>query len=481
MLKQIKFISVLVLSPLLLTASCKPKSQLNQNNPVGQANHDQLKPLPDWLKTKPMMRGYYVGVGQARILPGSQDHVKSARQIALKDLASEIQVQVSATSILGRMENDSRLRENFMSEIRLKTDLLIEDFELFDQYEDGSRYAVLYRIDRDAYWAKKKAKKDNAIQRTWQSILDGRDAWSEGDIRNALNRYLEGLMTLEPFFDETLLFDSPTGSLDISSLLMSEISTMLTSLRLEMSPEQLVLNAGLSNNDLRVQAKVTVRGKNESRIPAVHIPIRWFTEFYTREQGSRVEPLRNVSNTTDGDGLAYGSPPSLSAAESAFISVSISPSDWVMQGVDLPSFIKNYLKTFSRSAKIGIAYKKPDINFKATELHLGKTASVPQLSAMVRQYLEQNGYRITSNPLPSDLDLTLIADTESGGSQGGIFIAYARVELNVTRRSDGKILYSGLLDRLKGADLSFESASRKCFTVNRSEIIALIDSFLRGE
>ena len=90
---------------------------------AGKTDSPTLQRLPSWVTSKPMMPGYYVGVGTSRIRPGNQDHIRAAREIALKDLAGEIKVNISSSSILARFESNYRMQEHYMSEIRAKTNL----------------------------------------------------------------------------------------------------------------------------------------------------------------------------------------------------------------------------------------------------------------------------------------------------------------------------------------------------------------------
>jgi len=473
--------SILACSFLFSSVACTGKkkreaqTQINVGNPQSPA----LSKLPAWVRTKPQMRGYYVGVGQARILPGNNDHVQAARQIALKDLASEIQVNIASTSILARMETDSRFRESYMSEIRAKTELELENFEVYDTFEGDQIYAIMYRLDRDAYWARIRARREQALTRAWQAVLDGREAWNNGDAPNALARYVSGMMELEPFFDQELRFMSPEGSVDMGALLMGEISTMLSSLRLDMNPERMELMAGQSTTNNPIEVTASVRTRSGERIAAHSLPLRWISSASTRSGASATRPIAG-DRTTNARGSASANPPAVSPEESLNLSAMASPAEWLNE-TNLPSFIQTYLNGFTRNAQCRITFRKPVIHLNALELILGNPAGFMSVTTTVQQYLEQHGFRIVRNPEDADILFEVIAETEKGAAQGGIFIAFGRVQLTARRVADQQVIYNAILERLKGADLSFEAAARRAFTSNREEIQKALDGFLLGE
>jgi hypothetical protein len=471
----------LILSLLSVNLACSGKQKKQQQNHtvIGNSQSQTLSKLPSWVRTKPQMRGFYVGVGQARILPGSNDHVQAARQIALKDLASEIQVNIASTSILARMETDFRFRESYMSEIRAKTELELENFEVYDTFENEQIYAIMYRLDRDAYWARIRARRDQALSRAWQAVLDGRDAWNNGDVPNALSRYVSGMMELEPFFDQELQFMSPEGSVDMSALLMGEISTMLSSLRLDMAPERMELMAGQSTTNSPVEITATIRTRNGERIPAHSLPLRWISSANTRSGASATRPISGDRNTNS-RGIASANPPTVSPEESLLLSALAEPASW-MEKTEIPAFIQTYLNGFTRNAQCRITFRKPIIHLNALELILGNPAAFMSVTTTVQQYLEQHGFRIVRNPEEADILFEVIAETEKGTSQGGIFIAFGRVQLTARRVADQQVIFNALLERLKGADLSFEAAARRAFTSNREEIQKEMDRFLLGD
>ena len=76
---------------LCLISACSPK--------VHPPDADALK--PSWLKGEPYREGYYTGIGHS-LKDGTNNYIQAAKKSALEDLASQIRVNVSSTSVVSR-------------------------------------------------------------------------------------------------------------------------------------------------------------------------------------------------------------------------------------------------------------------------------------------------------------------------------------------------------------------------------------------
>ena len=71
---------------------------------------------PDWVKQHPVSGLSYIGIGMAEISEG--DYQQKAKQNALSDLVSEIQVVIAANSLLNTLEDDGNVKQTFAESIR---------------------------------------------------------------------------------------------------------------------------------------------------------------------------------------------------------------------------------------------------------------------------------------------------------------------------------------------------------------------------
>ena len=161
--------------------------------------------LPSWVKSRPMDGGHYYGVGSAIIIPGSSAHFDEARNQALNQIAGEIQTKIESKSLLTRFESDTRLRENYFSEIKAKVNLQIEAYEKVDDATSGSRYYVLYRLNRAEYWRKIEEARMAAIQRAASLVKHGEELLNQGLLLPGMESLFRALKLLEPYADKQMM------------------------------------------------------------------------------------------------------------------------------------------------------------------------------------------------------------------------------------------------------------------------------------
>ena len=51
---------------------------------------------PGWVKKRPNIKGYYIGIGIAEKTKGYKDYLRQAKNNALNELASEITINISS-------------------------------------------------------------------------------------------------------------------------------------------------------------------------------------------------------------------------------------------------------------------------------------------------------------------------------------------------------------------------------------------------
>ena len=86
---------------------------------------------PDWVKNRPIFKEFYIGISYAPKVKGSNEHIEIAKNGALKNLASEITVNITGEVISNVVEKSGMLEEELKSLIRSTTEAELEDYELW--------------------------------------------------------------------------------------------------------------------------------------------------------------------------------------------------------------------------------------------------------------------------------------------------------------------------------------------------------------
>lgn len=100
---------------------------------------------PNWVKTRPVMPGYYIGIGYSEKSPGI-NHRERAKANALNDLASEISVTISSELVDVMTEYSGLSEEYARSEIRMQTQEELDAHERVDDWDGKNEYWVFYRL-----------------------------------------------------------------------------------------------------------------------------------------------------------------------------------------------------------------------------------------------------------------------------------------------------------------------------------------------
>ena len=90
----------------------------------------QLSPKPHWLTEYPVTPNYYVGIGSASKNQFGAESLKSAQDLALADLASQISVTITSDIITSLIEKGDITEEEYMASARSQAIADLEGHEL---------------------------------------------------------------------------------------------------------------------------------------------------------------------------------------------------------------------------------------------------------------------------------------------------------------------------------------------------------------
>jgi hypothetical protein len=240
-----------------VAAACSPK--------VTPPDPEALK--PSWLKSEPYQDGYYTGIGHSR-KDGSNNYIQSAKKSALDDLASQIKVNVSSTSILNQFEADNKFHEQYEQIIQTTVADEIEEFELVDAWEDPANYWVYYRLSISKYRQLKEEQKRNATVLAADYLRKGRQSEREGERIQALTFYFQAFRSVEKYLGEAIRVTVDDQEVLLVNEIYAAIQSMLDKMHLKADPPEIKLNRRLDRNAQQVIIKATFKDQ-KSVIPGL--------------------------------------------------------------------------------------------------------------------------------------------------------------------------------------------------------------------
>ena len=235
---------------------------------------------PDWVKAKPSSMIYYTGVGSASL--SDADYRESAKEKALADLISEIDVEIESSSLLSRSEVSGLFSGSYANDIRSRAKASLEGHELVESFNDGSRYYVYYQLDKLNHKNLLERRKKDATRRAFDYWSKGRAAKDEGELTVAADMFMSGLAAIEAYSNSRLPVEDGGRSIDVGVELFNSMRTLFSGLQIVAAPEQLevkpfsgqvaVANIGVYSGSTPVQgARLKARflkGGGETAVPS---------------------------------------------------------------------------------------------------------------------------------------------------------------------------------------------------------------------
>lgn len=198
--------------------------------------------MPDWVKERPVSSLYYVGIG--RSLKTDKDYMQTAKQNALKDLASELKVQVSSHSLLNTLESeDGKINSRFEETVKVSVCEEMEKYHLAGTWQNDKEYWVYYElsiIDYEEYIEKRKR---DAVNRGYDFWKKGVEALDEGYLVTALELWAQGMEAVKAVMNEELVCSHEGKNMDVACELYAAIKNVFAGTELRADSSRISVQA----------------------------------------------------------------------------------------------------------------------------------------------------------------------------------------------------------------------------------------------
>lgn len=232
------------LSVLLLATAFAAASACSVTQKTKKAETPPPDLRPEWVKTRPFRPGVYTGIGSAPKVGTGADHQSQAKYQALNDLASEISVTISGSSLLYQAEANDRYAESFQSSVKTRTVEQLTGYELSGIYEDEDQYWVWYTLDKAVYASDKEIRKQKAIELALFHRGLAKDHLAAGEDILAIEHYLKALEDLHDFWNEALKTEVDGKEDLLGNRILSELGQLVRNIRIDPISEKYELLIG---------------------------------------------------------------------------------------------------------------------------------------------------------------------------------------------------------------------------------------------
>lgn len=222
-------------------------------------------PRPDWIMQKPISSAYYYGLGNANLRVHTTEFQSVAKNKALEDMASEIEVSIDAQSVLRQKETNQSFIENYEATTKIDVRNNIQDYEAVESWHNDSEYWVLYRLNKSEYKRLEQERKNKAISKSIH-YLDLSD--EENDYKLNFEYLLQALDAIKPYLNYPLEVERNNEALYLGNYILSLINNELSELKLSLSNKNVQLEW---SNCFSSTITYSLQHNN---IPVANMPIR---------------------------------------------------------------------------------------------------------------------------------------------------------------------------------------------------------------
>lgn len=443
--------SLIILALLIISCGKKPV--------VSAEPQVETNPPPHWVSSKPTSSVFFHGIGMANIAPNSTAHIETARNNALSDLASEIEVRVSTNSVLYTLEREYKFESEFSETIRTSSDLKLEGFEITDTWEGNGQYWVFYRLNKSDYYAKIAAEKKAVLDNAADFYKSGREAWNKQQVASAFDLQVRALSIMKPYWAESNDYELDGQTILLDNAILQAIQEMANSIRLSAQPEEVLLNIDNGFEALcTISAIDQVTSEMLGGIPLVY-SFRNANGQVKESKTTASSGLLNITINNPDLGNTYHELRVSLELEKLF--------DRRALDRDMLKLIRS-LKT--PDLKVPVNLKRPVFFFESNEQNLNFREQLSLLRDHLSTEMVKRGAEVTSNKSNSDIVVSIQGKTREGGESNGFKIALLDLSVRVSQNKGNKVYFEESENDIRGVSNTSERAGIRAFEKGREKM-----------
>ena len=422
---------------------------------------------PDWVKTHPVSETHYIGIGIANKAKNPLDYIQIAQQNALQNLASQIKVNIATQSVFVQLEREYSFEEEFKSDIRIKAEEYLEEYELKGTHKQGDEYWVYYSLNKNTYAEIRQARMEEAMEQA-KSLLQY--TFRQYSAKERYIHFVKSLEVLKPYLSEPLNCKLDEKNVFLGSEIIAQFRNFMDDFRIHSLNKKVKVMIGNKVGELKFSVEF-----NKERIE--NIPLVFASEILD---------VQAFSNVTNEKGIFTAIIPKITTTEAIQkMQVGIDTELWLDEATQ-DKFIKKLARGIkSHQITMPIYVYTPSVFVQTEEKIFDLNSSQQKLKIAAETTLNKLGFKPTSKKNEAELIMSIACNTHKGRAQANqkMFTAFLNMSVQVRDRNK-MIIYSEQLNKLKAIQLSFEQANIKAYDnaqeeLNSNIIPAFVNSFTK--
>ena len=396
---------------------------------------------PFWLTQRPIDSESYIGIGFSN--KSDTNYIQVAKNNALNDLSSEININVSGGIFNQIIEQNDRVQENFKSEIITSTKADLEGYEMVGSWEDDEKYWVFYKLPKKLYEELKKQKLNSAINQSLDYFDKAKKSENSNNILSALNFYLQALNPLSKYITEPIETNYNGENIFILNEIYYSITSIISNITIIPISKDIEGKIG-KPIDEPLKVKIIYKGESDNIIP--NVPI---LNYFVQGNGY----LTKTTNS-DQNGFAKFNVTKIISKENIQIVRSELDLNSLTNQDSTSLIFKTILSTFPLpNTKFVLNISGLTFYIVSNEINFGKHLNIPVIIPRIKASLSDKGIVFVEDNNFADYRLTILADTKKGSKLFNMFSSFADISLTLFDNSSGKEIYKNSFSKIKGIDI----------------------------
>ncbi|MEI7725766.1 MAG: LPP20 family lipoprotein [Bacteroidota bacterium] len=413
-----------------------------------KVSHDDLMAsAPEWVRKTPNDPQYFHGIGAAS-KSTQMDFREKAKQNALSDIAGNISVNISSSSVLSQFEFDNKFSSYFRDNIKLSTKNYLEGYEMVENWETPDRYWVYYRLSKSEYERIKKERIQTAISKSEGDYREAEKSINAGNSAEAIYNQIKAIEKIKDFLGEDLRSEIAGKGQSYTSRLFADLTTTLQNIRIVYPVNPIDVKRGQKPENETLNAVV----ENERKTHLTGVPV---IITYSFSPGKRDELVSDASGTIR---IKTGSINSKLKTEN--ISAIVNFDKMVRETTPDPVVRKllSKIKAMEFVLPVNIV---PSVFFVE--------AVNSRILQEIQALLTGDGFSVAPNSAGAGFILSIDANTTKGSERNGKFSAMLTADF-VVKDKNGQMIFNQHITDITGLGASYEDASTDAYTALISRI-----------
>jgi hypothetical protein len=433
-----KRVFYLILIPIFLL-SCSTSKKLSYE--------DQMANAPEWVKKTPGDPQYYHGIGAAA-KSAQMDFREKAKQNALSDLAGNISVNISSSSVLSQFEFDNKFSDYFRDNIRLSTKNYLEGYEMVENWETPDRYWVYYRLSKSEYERIKKERIQTALSKSVGDYLEAEKSVKTGNSAEAIYNQIKAIEKIKDFLGEELQTEITGKGQSYTSRLFADLTATLQNIRIVYPATSIDVKRGQKSESENLNVKV----ENEKNARLTGIPVIITYSFFP---GKRDELISDANGTVRiSTGIIN------SKRKTEYIS-SVVNFDKMVRETTPDAVVRKLLSNIK-----AVEFVMP-VNVIPSVFYVDVSNS--RMLQEIKALLTGDGFSIASIRADGGFILSIDANTTKGSERNGKFSVVLIADFMVKDKT-GQMIFNQHITDITGLGPSYEDAGTDAYAALISKI-----------